>query len=311
MLFVLPFLVMAIAFIGSYFPSVSMEVTQIKGCIDLAFINHLDKFWLSVIGGITVLGIAYMIFFIGERFKLLQQTTTLPSLIYVLLTSGIVVNLGFDYLLIAVFIITIAIVRLQLAINDIKSNHPLFDFGALVVLAVAIYPKFVFLIAWALCASFFSGRSTLKDISALLLGLLTPVLFVVFYYFWTDRLVQLPEIFISNLLAGEYVHRLPAVEFIRLGILLFLLFVALINFSARYSVLVVSHRRGILAFVSMLFFLSVTLFVIPVNYYDFMYMLALPLAFMYGLFFLSHRVAVFGNLMFLLFLFACFLTYLL
>ncbi len=309
MLFVLPFIVMAIAFTGSYFSFVPAESFQVKGCIDIAFVHRLDKFWSSVIGGITVLGIAYMIFFINEQFKLLQQTTTLPSLIYVLLTSGVMISLGFDYLLISVFILTIAIGRLQLAINDIKGNHTLFDFGALVVLAVAIYPKFVLLVVWAMCVVFFSGRSTLKDISALLLGLITPVAFLVFYYFWTDRLAQLPERFVDNLMAGEYIQHLPVIEFIRLGILLFLLMVALINFSVHYAILVVGYRRGILAFISMLFFLSVTLFVIPVNYYDFMYIFALPLAFVYSLFFLSHRVAFFGNLLFLLFLGACFLAY--
>lgn len=310
MLFVLPFLVMAIAFISGYFPGMPLNTVPVRGCINIEFINNLDKFWVAAIGFIVLLSLAYMIFFINERFKLLHQTTTLPSLIYVLLTSGIMVNLGFDYLLVAVFIIAIAIERLQTAINDVKSNHALFDFGALVMLAVAIYPKFVLLLPWALCVSLFSGRSTLKDMMALLVGLITPVIFLVFYYFWTDRLLQLPDIFLKNLLIGEKIHQLPVIELVRLGMLLFLLLITLYNFSAKYSILMVSHRRGILALISMLFFLSATLFIIPGNYYDFMYMIALPLSFIYAQFFLTHRVALFGNLMFFLLLSACFLTYL-
>ena len=310
MLFVLPFIVMAVAFLSGYLPGTAVNTVPVRGCINIAFINNLDKFWLSVTGFLVVLGVAYMIFFINEKFKLLYQTTTLPSLIYVLLTSGIMVNLGFDYLLIAVFIIAIAVERLQTAINAIKSNSALFDFGALIMLSVAIYPKFVLLLAWALCVLFFSGRSTLKDIMALLLGLFTPALFLVFYYFWSDRLTELPTIFVQNLLIGEYIHRLPVIELVRLGMLLFLLLVALYNLSMKYSILVVSHRRGILALVSMLIFLSVSLFIIPGNYYDFMYMIALPLSFIYAQYFLTHRVAIFGNLMFILLLSACFLTYL-
>lgn len=310
MLFVLPFLVMAIAFLGGYFPGEPMNTVQVKGSINIAFINQLDKFWLSVIGFIVVLGVAYLIFFINERYKLLYQTTTLPSLIYVLLTSGIMVNLGIDYLLISVFIVAIAVDRLQLAINDIKNNHALYDFGLLIMLAVAIYPKFVLLVVWAMCVLFFSGRSTLKDIMALLWGLLTPVVFLMFYYFWTGHLSVLPDIFVRNLWVGEHVHHLPAIEIVRLSLLLFLLLVALYNLSVRYSVLTVSHRRGILALVSMLIFLSLTLFVIPGNYYDFMYVIALPLSFIYAQYFLTYRAVIFGNLMFVLFLSACFLTYL-
>lgn len=310
MLFVLPLLVMAIVLLSGYLPGEPINTVQVKGCIDIAFLNHLDKFWLAIIGSVVVLGVAYMIFFINERFKLLYQTTTLPSLIYVLLTSGIMVNMGFDYLLIAVFIVALAIERLQTAINAIKSNNALYDFGALIMLAVAIYPKFVLLIPWALCVLFFSGRSTLKDIMALLLGLCTPVLFLVFYYFWTDRLMELYPAFTKNLLVGEYIHRLPVIELIRLGMLLFLLLVSLYNLSVKYSVLVVSHRRGILSLVSMLIFLSLTLFLIPGNYYDFMYLIALPLSFIYAQYFLTNKLVIFGNVMFILLLSACFLTYL-
>ena len=122
MLFVLPFLVMAIAFLSGYFSLESLQSVQVKGVINMAYINQLDKSWLSAIGFVMVLGVAYLIFFLSERFKLLGQTTTLPSLIYILLTSGIMVNVGFDYLLIAVFIVTVAVWKLQMAINDTKSN---------------------------------------------------------------------------------------------------------------------------------------------------------------------------------------------
>ena len=128
MLFVLPFLVMAIAFLSGYFSLESLQSVQVKGVINMAYINQLDKSWLSAIGFVMVLGVAYLIFFLSERFKLLGQTTTLPSLIYILLTSGIMVNVGFDYLLIAVFIVTVAVWKLQMAINDTKSNGALYDF---------------------------------------------------------------------------------------------------------------------------------------------------------------------------------------
>ncbi len=310
MLFVLPFLVMAITFFSVRFLGQTIPTVEVKGIINMAFINDLDKFWLGLIGFGVVMSVAYLIFGINERFKLLHQTTTLPSLIYVLLTSGIMVNLGFNYLLVSVLLVALAVERLQTAISDTKSNQSLFDFGVLITLAVAIYPKFVLLIAWALCVLFFSGRSTLKDIMALLTGLVTPILFLVFYYFWTDRLPLLSTIFLQNLLLGEYIHQLPVIEIVRLGMLLFLLLISLYHLTIRYSVLIVSHRRGILSLVSLLVFLSITLFIIPGNYYDFMYMLALPLSFLYALYFLTNRMIIFGNLMFILLLGACFLTYL-
>ena len=310
MLFVLPFIVMAIAFLSGYFSLEALQSVQVKGVINMAYINQLDKFWLSAIGFVMVLGVAYLIFFLSERFKLLGQTTTLPSLIYVLLTSGIMVNIGFDYLLIAVFIVTIAVWKLQMAINDIKSNGALYDFGFLIALSVAIYPKFILLIAWAFGVLFFSGRSTLKDIVALWLGILTPVLFIAFYYFWTDRLELLPTIFTDNLMIGEHIHHLPVIELVRLGMLVLVLIIALTNLSTRYSLMIVNQRRGILSLVSMMIFLSLTFVIIPGNYYDFMYMFAVPLSFLYAQYFICSRIALFSNLVFVLLLSACFLTYL-
>ena len=50
MLFVLPFLVMAIAFLSGYFSLESLQSVQVKGVINMAYINQLDKSWLSAIG---------------------------------------------------------------------------------------------------------------------------------------------------------------------------------------------------------------------------------------------------------------------
>ena len=129
-----------------------------------------------------------------------------------------------------------------------------------------------------------------------------------FYYFGTDRLDQLIPIFTRNLMLGEYIHRLPAMEVVRLTILSAILLVALYQLSLRYSLLIVSQRRGILALVSMLIFLSLTFVVIPVDYYDFMYMFALPLAFLYAYYFISNRLILVGNVFFILLLAACLLT---
>lgn len=309
MLFVLPFWVLALTFINSYLPTETVNVAETERGMVFALFHHLGRFGYAFVGGLMILGIVCLIFFIHERFKLLQQTTTLPVFIYVLLISGIIMNEGFGDILVAVFILTLAMDRLQLAITNIRSNQILFDFGALVVLAVLVYPKFVFLIGWAFCASLFSGRSTLKDITALLLGFMTPVFFLLFYYFWTNRFGQLSEIFLNHLLAGNDLHDFSAMEWIRLSILLFVWLIALLHFFNRYSVLILIHRRIFFAFVSMFFFLALTFFLIPFQDKTLMYILALPLSFMYAQFFLTQRNGILGNFLFCLLVGACMLPF--
>ena len=133
---------------------------------------------------------------------------------------------------------------------------------------------------------------------------------IAFYYFWTDRLELLPASFTDILMVGEHIHRLPVIDLVRLGMIVLVLIIALTNLSARYSLMIVNQRRGILSLVSMMIFLSLTFVIIPGNYYDFMYMFAVPLSFLYAQYFICCRTALFSNLVFVLLLSACFLTYL-
>lgn len=197
-----------------------------------------------------------------------------------------------------------------MAINDTKSNGALYDFGFLIACPLLFILKFILLIAWAFGVLVLFGPFYLEGVVALWLGILTPVLFIAFYYFWTDRLELLPAIFTDNLMVGEHIHRLPVIDLVRLGMIVLVLIIALTNLSARYSLMIVNQRRGILSLVSMMIFLSLTFVIIPGNYYDFMYMFAVPLSFLYAQYFICCRTALFSNLVFVLLLAACFLTYL-
>lgn len=309
MLFVLPFIVMAISFLSYHVQKSFSSTSQLQGVINISYINELDPTITMVLGFVMVLALAYLMFFINERYKFLSQTTTLPSFIYVLMTSGLILSIGFSYLLISVFLSAIALSGLQKAINDTKSNNSIYNFAFFISLAVLIYPKFILLVLWAICVLFFSGRSTMKDISALLLGLLTPVMFVAFYYFWTDHLEELPLVFSDTILSGVFLRNIPIIEQVQLGTLLLLLLVSLSTILTYYPVSVVNQRRGILSVVSMLIFLCLTMFLIPGIEVDFVYMLALPLSYIYAQYFLTHRVQFIGNLMFILLVASCFLAY--
>ena len=299
MLVVLPILLLALTFTSYlHLAAIGMVETGARGYISL--FHPLGTFAKIVLGDGLILGILCLLFLINERFKLLQQRSTLPLLLYLLLTSGLLCQLYFGDILLAVLLLALALDRFQIAMNQIKSNSVLFDFGALVMLAVLVSPKFVLLLLWAFCTMLFSGRSTLKDIVALCLGFLTPLFFLVFYYFWTDRLQQLPDMFLQNLSIGEYFYSFSLPEWIRLAILFFVLLFALLHFFSRFAVLVLVHRRLFFALVSLLFFLGVICLVFPFKDLSFVYIFALPLSLLYSQFILDQRSAWIGNVVFCL-----------
>ena len=308
MLFLLPLVAAAIVVLGHFMGADGLPGVMVGGLLNLQCLDDMNPLGrvLTGIGGMLV--VAYLIFIVNNVFRLLYQRTTLPALIYVLLTAGMVMSLHSCNFMVAILLMVLAFVRLLMAVNEARSNAPLFDFGLLMTLAVVFYPKLVVMLLWTMCVPMFSGRSTLRDFSALLTGMMTTGLFVVFGAFWTDQLAILPQVFTENLLSGEFVDQLPHVEVVRLGMLLPLLLIALWELFARYPAMTVSQRRGLLALVSMMLFMVINLLAVPGNYVDYMYMLAFPLSFIYAFYFISQRLVWIGNVMFFLLLGACFLN---
>lgn len=308
-LFLLPFIILAIVWIRICVLNISMHPLQIGGCVDFSFINDFGGWWGIFLSAIVLLSGAYVIFFLNAKYKLLNHSTSLPSLLYVLLALEGVLTMEFNNLLLSSFFIVLAIERLQTAIFVAKNNESLYSFGAWVMLGVLVYPKLALLILWAICVLFFSARSSLKDSLTLFLGMSTPLLFIGFYYFWTDQLTLLPDLFLKNLLSGGYISTFSLAEYLNLGVLSLIWIIALFHLSTHYSIMVVNQRRGLLSLVSMSFFLLASFFLIPGFKDSFVYIMALPLSFIYAYYFITNKIVLLGNLLFILLLVMCCFSY--
>ncbi|MDR1756584.1 MAG: DUF6427 family protein [Culturomica sp.] len=310
-LFLLPFILAAIVLLGYYFrPVFPYVASSSEGLLSVDLPDTFPAIWSTVLGGMAVLTAACLLFLFNARYKLLPHNTSLPSFFYLMLTAGLLTNRGFDSMLAAVLVSILAFFGLQGAISNNKTNAPVFNFGFCITLAVLLFPKFALLLLWAFCVLFFSGRSTLKDILALLLGIATPLLFVLFYYFWEERLEDVWPTFRESLVSGEYLVEIGTNEMIRYGFLLLLLIFSLFSLLTNYGGSVVSQRRGVFSLLSLLFFCSATIFAVPGISHDFMYLLAFPLSCLYANYFVTMRYSLPGDLLFLLFLGSCFTDWL-
>lgn len=302
MLFVLPFLAVLILILGYFFRPEIQAVSLPEGMLGIGTGTDLSVMESRCLGFAVMLAVAYSLFYTNVLYKFLPQLTTLPSVLYILLTAGLVLYEGFQPVQIAVLAFALALAALQGAINHPKSNGYVYNFGFLCLVGVLIYPKLVAMLLWAFCVLFFSGRSTLRDISALLLGLATPVLFVFFGYFWNDRWEEAVEIFTENVKAGSYFVHADGQVLAVYGVSVVLLLLALYHIMVFYPVSVVNQRRGILSFLSMLFFCGVTLLTTPGIYPDILYFIFLPLSYVYSQYLLIQRLRWLNDAVFLLLL---------
>lgn len=92
------------------------------------------------------------------------------------------------------------------------------------------------------------------------------------------------------------------IVFIIIGILIFASFG---NVLINYPTVIVAQRRGLLSMLSMLFFLGGSMFIIPCSCYGGMYIVAIPLVYLFSQYFISHHTKWAGNMLFLLLLVAC------
>jgi hypothetical protein len=303
MLYLLPFLLAGIVAISGGEGHASCGSDE--GVIVLPFMEGRGLFWAGVA---WILLISYLLFFIADRYTVLAHATVLPALIYSLLSIGLFCHHGVNSYMIAAAIVAVALARLQSLIARLKANAPIYDFGLLVAVAVLLCPKLLLLVPWAILVLPFSGRSTLRDVMVLLLGLCTATLLAGAYFFLFDEWGELPARFTGALHAGSRPdYLLSPRQWVATVLLLAVLLVSVVHVLGHVPAETVARRRGLLAMMSLLLFLGSTLFFIPMTGHGFLYVLFIPLSYVYSQYFLSYRGRWTGNTLFLLLLVACLL----
>lgn len=305
MLYLLPFILAAIAFLRFTFGPEDFSVCLDLGVISIPDFQEQGGLWWKEIGVLALLCLSFLVFFVADRYKFLSHITVLPAVIYALLCIGVICRYGMSNYLVAALCVVLAVARLQSAIVNTQSNAPVFGFGLFSTLAVLLCPKLIMLIVWAIIVLPFSGRAALKDLVALFIGIFSALFFTGCYYFLTDRLATLPDVFVQALTSGQVFWKImpeKVVAFVVIGVLIV---VSLYNVVVNYPMAIVAQRRGMLSMLSMLLFVGSSLFFIPFNCHGITLITAIPLSYMFTQYFISHRTRWLGNVLFLLFIAAC------
>lgn len=274
-----------------------------KGVISVPFWSGIsDNPW--VMGGVLFLS-SLGVFAVADKYKLLGQRTALPAVIYALLTVGIVCRYGINNYFYAAVCMVLGIEALLCAILNTKQNASVFNFGMFVTLAVLLCPKLVMLLPWAIVVLPFSGRVTVKDTVAFLIGVSAILVFTLTYYFYFGELERLKDYFVEGLLNGSDFWKLFPDKYWVFGLLALQLVVIVFYILLNFPAIAIAQRRGVFAMFSLSLFLGSSLFFIPFNCQGVLLIVFLPLAYLFSLYFISHRHRWAGIVLFLLFLATC------
>lgn len=302
-LFLLPLLLAAIGFCG-YLYAVEIAVPErVLSLVRIPFLERMEVAW--VYRGILILLVSYLLYYANAVYRFLMHLSILPPLFYVLITGGLVACSANVYVLLSALSLMFAFLGLQRGIRDNQERAAVFNLGFFVALAVVFSPKILLLLAWGFGVLLFTGRSTLKDMLAVLFGILTVVFFLVFYYYWLDCPDRLWLEFWDILTAGKSDLGFTIYSQIGMGVLVLLLIMSLVAVYRYYPVTIVNQRRAIAAVITLLFFLVANLLLIPGFSADFFYLLGIPLSYLYAHYFISQRSRFMGDVWFIVLLAGC------
>lgn len=257
------------------------------GFIPLSFLDAAEQnwIWLSA-GGAVLFLLSLLLFFIGDRYRLFSDTSVLPAFIFSMLSCGVFCKYGMSGYLLTGFMILLAMARLQHAIHYAYTNTSVFDFGLWTMLAFLISPQLIFLLPWALLILPFCGRTSLKDVLALLLGFFVPLLFVGAYYYFTGRIEEVPDLF-TTLFRREALNFPGQLfpDFLPLIILSVLTLLALFRIWVSSKNFKVFHRRGIFSIAVLLLVLVASFFYHPQVCRGIFYVIFVPLSYIFSWYF--------------------------
>ena len=305
-----PFLLLLLPFILTAFwlkwfsnPVINIDVSSLMPFSHF-LVNWLkdSPVYLGVLSIIISLITAYTIYYVVERYSLLRVGNNLPSFIYILLAGSIPVSIGFNPIIFSALFILIAFVRLMRAYSDHVSMSYFFDAGFFIGLAAGFYLQSILFIFFVLIGVMTIGRFNLRELLAVIIGVLLPFVAMWTYSFYNDSLAQLYGVF-HNISVLPSVNELPSVyEWTLIALILFLFIISASSLFLRNQLNEVFEIKCYtMLFLILLVCLVFILFFYPSGI-EILLVAAIPISFFVGRFFAVQKHKWYGDLLFLLML---------
>jgi hypothetical protein len=305
MIWMLPFLLFILVLLERFMPGSLLVSEQSSSLWHIDFMDRLFATNSVCLKGALLLLSAYLLIGGGMCYNYLVHSTTLSGSIYLLLTAGLVFPSSNIYLLLSVILLTVAYINLQKVIHESHSAAGIFNFGFFILLSVSFYPKLSPILLWAFIALLLAGRMAFKDVIALLLGYGAAILLLVVHCYWTDGMGEIIPSVVELFSMKTVPMQMSIGHGIAIGLLSLITLCMARVVIKYYLASIVNQRRGGAVLISLLVFLVILFLILPGVYADFMYIIAIPLAYYYTQYFILQHTKYWGDILFISFLVAC------
>lgn len=189
-------LLMGVLWLPGFIDPSEGVVLQDTSLLFTAF-DHLFPFqWLNKLVAMTLIFMSAMVLnMVINREDIFERPTFLPALIYVLLMSAFRDYQQLHPLILANFFLILALRRLFQIRRAEDARAQFFDAGLFIGMATLFYPHYIFLYLLAVITVLVLRPFVLKEYIVGLLGLILPILLLLFYHFMVDAVESFPELY--------------------------------------------------------------------------------------------------------------------
>jgi hypothetical protein len=124
-----------------------------------------------------------------NSFRFTERQSNLGGFYFIILTSGFLVSQGFHPICLFVLLFVVALMRL---FDGAQSNYPeryCYDAGVLFSMGSLLWAKGLWMLLFHVVVLIMLRMFTLRTVISTLLGMFTPVVLALTYFFYTDNLV--------------------------------------------------------------------------------------------------------------------------
>jgi hypothetical protein len=286
---------------GSFFFEPGAHDMPFYALLDGLFEKHILLSKIVALLFLLLQGI--MIIRINARYVLIQERTFLPAFFFLVISSFFPFLLNFSFFLFGSFFILVMLEIIFSVYKAEPNSFRFFESGLLIGIASLFYAKLIFLLPFLWVVALILRPFYWREWVLPILGLLIPYLMVFSILYLSDK--DSMSLFVNlfdNLFLHSYSFRLNWTNMVFSGFLLILILIASIYMLKVFQFRKIYIRNYYLSFF-WLFVLGLLVFVILSGFeIGMIYILAIPVSFIFSNFFINSRALRGKNVLFLVFL---------
>lgn len=264
------------------------------------FTNELLQ---KLIAFILVLAISFLLVRLNVRYIIINNRTYIPSLVYVLIVSGIPDIQRLNPALITTFVM-LFIVEKVLDSYRVKSLYYGFFTAAFMVgLGCLIYPFFIFFMVTLWAGIILLRKFNWREWTFTILGFGLPFLFAFSYYYVVyDNIYTLVEKYNAFYIAPFDFKGYSTQVLVFVGILTFIMLLSTQFILQAYSARKIISRRAFSLFFWLFINTIALFFIVDQASVELIYIVAVPISFIISNYFVFVRATFWGNVFLMLFM---------